>query len=249
MAAVWEQELVDRFSVERPELNHLYGTYLEYASDAHTQMVVPRFAQHDTGRVLTPRRFIHLLGVDTDHRFHPIRQHWIVDAFLKEDLKDLSPAEVDQLEVTNLFHDAGEPFCAEGDVRYGLARDEISETTARKQALLGAFGAEKGEVILDKIEPVLQGESPLSPIFKLIERIGYYKTGIRAAKLYHGGLGQWAFDDERRVFGLIAKDVQGHQYPHLQEVQASYRTINALLMTGSGIMKVAAQDPALQEHV
>ena len=96
-----DQEVLERFEQERPELHDLYFRYVDYAIDAIDAMPEARFAQHDVEPKIFPskNRFFEVFGNDTSHLYHPIHQHRVLSDLLDRDFSDMHPEKRSRLEL------------------------------------------------------------------------------------------------------------------------------------------------------
>lgn len=235
-----EQLILDTFNQGYPTLSAFHAKFLDNEEDRIDAMPRPRFGIHDYDRVFTHDQHVEVFGLDTSHRWHPVIQHSVVLDMLRRDHQGIHPRRAENLGWAAVTHDMGEPWT--GDPLPGEPRDIVKERQKRNEAI-AATDPERAEEILSRVVPILEDEDhPDFSIFGLSERIGYFRTGITAAKIYLNPNNVGHLDlspKQRRVAAIIATDVWERNYPKLSRLQRSSSAAGHLLADGADIVKIA----------
>lgn len=236
-----EQNIIEQFYTDR-FLGKLHQDFLQYAAAHLDAMPRPRFGQLDTLPAFSHRDFVARFGIDTSHRLHPIKQHYVLSKLLYHEHAHLDPDQLMSLELTAVVHDMGEPFSKEGDAVFGT-RVDLDEETAARHSVIREIAPTRAEEIIERTEPNLKNhESEGGRIFYISELIGYCLTGQRIAIEYlKARKTQDLTDDQMFVAGTIITSILNRSLPVLGEVADESSYAKSVYTNAQTDMNLAAE--------
>jgi hypothetical protein len=205
----------------------VYGLHKEFQDTEHGQVLADqvRYERYKPDGV-TNERWVEVLGADVNNLQHmPLT--WGLAKDMIRGLRDSRPGYLDEheellIEVAAIIHDRGEAVVT--DVTYSEKTDELE---AAEQEVLTGMVDESHEIVKEAAHTVVfdRGGNKLSRIFNTIERVGYMRTALRAARHIQNGT---APDCEAGLRWIVA-DVFGNHPEVLLERAAEYPPVQQYL--------------------
>lgn len=184
---------------------------------------------------VSPERWRKLLGVDANNLGHmPLTAN--LTRVLVSRIQETMPGHLSEedavvLELGAVSHDWGEAVVSDISYSDKTEADEALERSAFEQNLT-AFYPEDSEEIMRLLKiahgsVIFNPETRLGEVFNIVERIGYMRTGLRAAGHVQAG----RIPDCDESFRWIVADVLGNQIPSLVEFAEKYPPVREYLVT------------------
>lgn len=205
---------IDVFTLHREFAATEYGQIL--AEQVRYERYKPEFVSNE--------RWIELLGADVNNLSHmPLT--WGLTRDMIRGLRAYHPGLLDErqellLEIGAIIHDRGEAIVT--DITYS---EKTAEDEAFEQDVLTTMVDDSHDLVREAAEVVVfdrEGKNELSKIFNTIERVGYVRTALRAARHVRDGT---AADAEAGLRWIIA-DVFGNHPQELISRASQYVPVN-----------------------
>lgn len=240
-----EQSIVQEFQAARPDLAALHNVFASSRFATRLDKMPLRFAmsKHNPHDAFERDEFLHIFGIDVDHRTHPIKQWHIGTTVLTGFITD---DELERQEVTAVVHDFAEAATKNGDVAFAdkTEDDEKEESDMLQKVLRELYGGFCGNLLLQQVSPALDKTTGPGGLFNLCERVGYSHTQLRAWLYYEefDGFLPW---QQAAVCKSIATEFSAHK-PHL-EANRYFPYIDDFLIVNSAALRSMVALPTVEE--
>ena len=215
-----------------PDLFDIHRAFAEteYGQTLAAKVRYERYKPADVSN----ERWAELLGADVNNLTHMPLTYGLTRSMvhaLRESQPGFLTTNEEQLLLTAaLIHDWGEALV--GDITYSdkTADDEIEESR-QLDSILNEFSAHEAAEVQDliaqaKAEVIFSPESRLGHVFNTVERVGYMRTALRAAKHVLAGTAPDCEDG----FRWIVADVMGNHPVELIKRVDTYLPVRTYLM-------------------
>lgn len=227
MLALFHRRLNNGAMDVRPEIN-VFELHREFSSTQHGQVLAEqvRYERYKPDAV-SNERWVDLLGADVNNLAH-MHLTWGLTRDMIRGLRISHPGMLDErqellLEIGAIIHDRGEAIVT--DITYS---DKTAKDEALEQDVLISMVGASHDLVREAAETVVfdrEGNSELGNIFNTIERVGYVRTALRAARHVHEGT---APDAEAGLRWIIA-DVFGNHPQELLNRAGQYMPVDSYM--------------------